>query len=487
MNDKKYSISKSSFLKLEQCSKSFFLYKNHPYLRDKLSIDKRLTFQRGHDIGYFAQQLFPEGIDVSKETNNAGEAYELTKKLLQDKKPVIYEATFIHEGVLVMLDILVFDGEKYHAYEVKSSIKVSETYLRDACLQYYVLKNSLPSFEDLFLVTINGEYVFEKEIEPKKYFKKRSVKNEAEKNLVYFEEKIKEAYFILEQNLIPNIAIGKHCFRPYQCDFFQTCWKGRLHEKSIFNLPLISKDKLFEWHEQGFAAIDELKDDLFENEKHLRIKKSFAGQEPIINIENIKKLLSGIELPAAALDMEIWSSAVPQLEGTRPFQQIPFLFCMTDGLKENHFISRHATDERKRFAEELIQQTSPYKTIIVYDKTMEELAINGLKENCPELSGELDILKTKLKDLFDIIKNLYFYDPAFKNNFSLKVVSDVLNTGVTYTDIQSGLEAMNYYEKYRSESNVIEDKLLEEKLINYCMNDASATLKLWQYLENLIK
>ena len=64
MSDNSYSISKTSFLKFEQCHKAFFLYKNHPYLRDKVSIDKQLTFKRGHDVGFFAWQLFAGGVDA---------------------------------------------------------------------------------------------------------------------------------------------------------------------------------------------------------------------------------------------------------------------------------------------------------------------------------------------------------------------------------------------------------------------------------------
>lgn len=45
--------------------KAFFLYKNHPYLRDSLSKEKQLIFKRGTDVGIFAQQLFPGGIDVT--------------------------------------------------------------------------------------------------------------------------------------------------------------------------------------------------------------------------------------------------------------------------------------------------------------------------------------------------------------------------------------------------------------------------------------
>lgn len=485
MEEKKFSISKSSFLKFEQCSKAFFLYKKHPYLRDKLSIDKRLTFKRGNDVGFFAQQLFPGGIDVSVESKNSMQAYDLTKTLIESKQEVIYEATFIFKEVLIMADILHYENGRYNAYEIKSSIKVSEVYLRDACLQYYVLKNSLPEFDDLFLTTLNADYILEGEIDPKKLFKKRSVKKEAEKNFGYFEDKIKDASLLIEMNTIPNISVGKHCFKPYQCDFFDTCWKDISNEQSIFNLPFINKDKLFEWHESGIKSINEIKDEWIENPGHLKIKNAFIGKTPIINLKEISALLATLHEPMAAIDMEIWSSAIPQLAGTKPFQQIPFLFCISDGDKENHFLSEHSTDERKQFAEELLAQTEKYKTLLVYDKTMEELAINGLKTVCTEYTLELDQVKAKFVDLFDIFRSLHYYDPKFKNNFSLKTVSEVFNTGVTYSDIQSGLEAMNQFEILRSEAEGIEKQRLRETLIDYCMNDARATLKLAEYLKTL--
>ncbi|MCW3077285.1 MAG: hypothetical protein JWO32_1894 [Bacteroidetes bacterium] len=487
MSSKKYSISKSSFLKFEQCAKSFFLYKNHPYLRDKLSVDKQLTFRRGHDIGFFAQQLFPGGIDVSKETKNAMEAYELTKTLIDNKTPVIYEATFIYKDVLVMVDILHYENGIFIAYEIKSSIKVSETYLRDACLQYFVLKNSLTGFEDLFLTTMNGDYVMDETIDPKKLFKKRSVKKEAEKNLEYFEKKIEEAVLILEMNAIPNITIGKHCFKPYACDFFGTCWKDVMNEKSVFNLPFIGKEKLFEWYDAGVKNIEAIESSEIENPKHLKIKDSFISNTPYIQPEKIAVLLNTIKEPVAALDMEIWSSALPQLKGTRPFQQIPFLFCIADETTESHFLTEHILDERKTFAEELIKQTKKYNTLLVFDKTMEELAIKGLKEMVPALSADLEEVKNKFVDLFEVFRNLYYYHPHFKNNFSLKTISEVFETGVTYTGIQSGLEAMNHYEEYRKSEEGIEKQLNRDQLINYCMNDAQATLKLAHYLQNLVK
>jgi len=485
MNPPGYTISKTSFLKFEQCHKAFFLYKNHPYLRDKFSTDKQLTFKRGHDVGHFAQELFPGGIDVSKEVKGATAGAELTKALIENGREVIYEATFIFNGVLIMVDILTLTDEKYTAYEVKSSMKISETYLKDAFLQYYVLKNSLKNFDDLFLVTLNPDYVLEQEVDPKKLFRKRSVKLKAEENFAYFEHQINSAHHVLEENLIPNIAIGKHCFRPYQCDYFGTCWKDTVTEDSIFNLPYLDKNKLFEWYNAGIRTISQVSDDLIEKPAALKIKKSFESNEPIIDKEKIRDFLMHIKEPAIAMDMEIWSSAIPQLQGTKPFEQVPFLVCFYDGKETTHFFCGHSDDERQLFAENLIKLASGYQTIIAYDKTMEVGVINSLIHKYPQFAAELGDLKSKLVDVFEIFLELAYYHPAFKSNFSLKVVSAILLSDINYTKITSGLEAMNYFEQYRLAENEIEKNIFRNELIDYCNTDTVATYKLIEFLRAL--
>ncbi|MEO6304546.1 MAG: hypothetical protein ABIP51_15405, partial [Bacteroidia bacterium] len=306
MNDTNYLISKTAYLKFEQCQKAFFFYKRHPYLRDKISIDKQLTFNRGHQVGDLAQNLFPGGTDVSKQTKNSTEALALTKTLIENKTAIIYEATFSFNSALIMIDILCFENEKYTAYEVKSSFKISEIYLKDACLQYYVLKNALPDLQDLFLVTLNQDYVFENEIDPKKLFKKRSVKTESEKNLPYFEAQLTNAKLVLEQNVIPNIAIGKQCFKPYTCDYFGNCWKDTVADNSIFHLPGLDKEKLFEWYNSGIRTIDQIGEEQDAKEIIYKIKEAYFGNKPIINKEKIAGFLSKIQLPMVAMDMEMW-------------------------------------------------------------------------------------------------------------------------------------------------------------------------------------
>lgn len=481
-----YSISKTSFIKFEQCEKAFFLYKNHPYLRDKPDTDRQITFQRGHDVGAFAHGLFPGGRDVSAETKSAAQALELTAKLIAEKSPVIYEATFVYNGVLIMIDILTFNADGYAAYEVKSSMKVSETYIKDACLQYYVLKNCLPQLQDFFLVTVNGDYILEGETDPRKFFKKRSVKQKAEENFSFFDVRLRSAHELLEQNVIPNTAIGKQCFRPYLCDFFGSCWKNTMTDDSIFNLPLINKDKLFELHDAGIRNIGQVTDAHLEKEHLIRIKNAFINGAPVIDQEKICEFMSRLKEPLAAMDMEIWNPAIPVLQGGRPFEQIPFLVCFYDGMSETHFFTEHQLDERRLFAEKLLELSRPYSTILVYDKTMEVIAIDNLAKRFEDLKEELLVLKSKLADVFDIFLNLHYYDPAFKSNFSLKTVSGLLVPDISYSGIASGMEAMSIYENYRRAQEGSQKKGWKTDLIRYCTMDSNATFKVTGFLKKLV-
>lgn len=475
-------ISKTAFLKFEQCHKAFYFYKKHPYLRDKISIDKQLTFKRGHQVGDLAQTLFPGGIDVSKNSKSSAEGLALTATLVENKTPVIYEATFAYNDALIMVDILCLDNEKYTAYEVKSSFKISEVYLKDACLQYYVLKNALTNLEDLFLVTLNQDYVFENEIEPKKLFKKRSVKTESEKNLPYFENQLFNAQLTLEQNKIPNIAIGKHCFKPYQCDYFSNCWKDTINENSIFNLPLLDKEKLFEWYNSGMRTIDQIGSEHDAKAIIYKIKQAYFDNKAIVDKEKITSFLSKIQSPMTAMDMEMWGPAIPQINGTKPFEQLPYLVCFFDGKKHSNVFLEYAKDDRRLFAELLLENTKGFESILVYDGTMEKMVINGLIKLFADLKPDLEHLKTKFIDIFDIFLEFSYYHPAFKTNFSLKTVAGVLLEDINYSKITSGLEAMAYFDQQRLETNLTEKGIIKQELINYCQTDTLATYQLVDFL-----
>ena len=76
----------------------------------------------------------------------------LTKELINKGYDTIYEAAFQFEQVLSVIDILVKKSGKWFAYEVKSSTVISETYLKDAALQFFVITNSGLKLKDFSII-----------------------------------------------------------------------------------------------------------------------------------------------------------------------------------------------------------------------------------------------------------------------------------------------------------------------------------------------
>jgi hypothetical protein len=161
MAKKQHTLSKSAFIRSLQCLKSLYLYKNFYQYRDMPSKELLERFRQGVEIGKLAWQLFPGGIDLNPRSAFPAaiiKAAEKTKEQLSFENTIIYEASFIHQPALAILDILVKENGKLFAYEVKSSVNISDTYIRDMAFQYYVMKGCGYRPEDFFIIHLNEGY-----------------------------------------------------------------------------------------------------------------------------------------------------------------------------------------------------------------------------------------------------------------------------------------------------------------------------------------
>ncbi len=485
-------ISKSAFMKAEQCLKHFYLYKKHPNLRDKLSKETQFVFKRGTDIGIFAQQLFPNGVDVTKDEKWNHELFaQRTLQLIANGAETIYEATFIYDDLLVMVDILHKQNEQWYAYEVKSSLKITETYIKDACFQYFVIKNALPNLADFSLLTLNPKYVLQGEINVQELFKTTSILKDAIKNVPYFKYKVQQAKLTLEQNKIPNIKIGTHCFHPYDCDFLGLCWKNIYDSTSIFSIGKLSKAAILEFYQNNILHVEDI-DITTISKEDIKIQvKAVKENEEQCQIEKIAPYISLVKEPYCSLDIEVWMPGLPFYQNTRPFQQIPFLFSMNyeeDGIQKQYsFIKPIEEDNRKHFLEQILEATKPFKSILMFDKTLENGVLNQLVELFPEYQEEVNELKQKIVDLEEPIRKNYFYHPEMKGNFTLKSLAPLVNKedGFNKLQIQSGVVAMYEYESLL-QKNSIEQEALKQQLIDYCEMDALITYQLFHYYKNKI-
>ena len=219
-----YQISKSSYIRGKQCLKSVFLYKNYYKFRDPLPEARKIRFEKGHDIGKLAQHIFPNGIDVSPaHPSQYAASASKTAILINEKETVIYEAAFIYNSVMSALDILVYN-DGWHAYEVKSSEKISDTYIEDAALQYYVITGSGLVLKDFSIIHLKKHYNDIQADDPlSELFQFTSVIDQCidrQENII---KRIEEIKYILASPSVPSINMGEQCNSPYECDFIGWC------------------------------------------------------------------------------------------------------------------------------------------------------------------------------------------------------------------------------------------------------------------------
>ncbi len=225
----KHLLSKSTFIRSQQCLKSLYLNKKRPFLRDRISKEQLAKFKRGHHIGELAQGLFPGGIDLKpKSPSQFRKKVEETHEIIRtDSYQTLYEAAFQFDRSLILLDILHKEAGQWTAYEVKSSLKISDTYIMDAAFQYYVINNYGLQLKDFFLIYVDASYDIDDELDLGRLFLKESVLEKVLPLQDGIKQQVAEAKKTLELEKSPLIEVGAQCNKPYPCDFIGHCWKSK--------------------------------------------------------------------------------------------------------------------------------------------------------------------------------------------------------------------------------------------------------------------
>jgi len=227
----KHLLSKSTFIRGNQCLKSLYLNKKRPFLRDKLDPETLARFKRGHRFGSLAQQIFPGGVNLSPKSHfQYQKAIQTTREAIRTNSyDIIYEAGFQSDRLLIFLDILEKENGEWKAYEVKSSYKISDTFILDAAFQYYVINGYGLPLKDFFIVYASPEVDYAK-LDEYDDLKSLFIKESVLEKILPLQEYIKNQVHKEKQTLMlessPKIEMGTQCNTPYPCDFIGHCTKS---------------------------------------------------------------------------------------------------------------------------------------------------------------------------------------------------------------------------------------------------------------------
>lgn len=212
-----YLFSKTAYIKGVQCPKQLYLYKYHYKLQDPLSPETLAKFRGGHDFEDAYRAIsFPFAVDIEKIAKNRNDYANLTQKALQKQVADIFEATFVHQEVLVMNDVLSRSSGKWEIQEIKNSTELKSTHIQDIALQYFVTKGVLRQELDAKLVLNDGENGY-------KIIDVTAEVKELQADITANIERFKN---VLGQSEVPKVNIGQHCEDPYKCSFWGYCHKG---------------------------------------------------------------------------------------------------------------------------------------------------------------------------------------------------------------------------------------------------------------------
>ena len=488
------NLSKSLYTKGIQCQKALWLKKYNKEVLSAPDDSAMARFETGNVVGELACKLFPGGIEIPY-TTNFEEMIQQTAEHIENGVKYIYEATFSFDGILVLVDVLKIEDDGVSIYEVKSSSSVKDIYVHDTSIQYYVLSQLGFVIKTANVVHINSSYVRGDTLSLDELFTIVDVTEEVIELKHDIPRILEEFETVLSDKINePNIDIGSHCKKPYECDAKEYCWKTQrnIPDYSIFSIFNLGSKKQIELYSQGIKNIKDVPDDFAMTANQKLAVETYKSQETFIDKDKIKEFIDTLTYPIYHLDFETFQQAVPEFQGISPYQQIPFQYSLhieqEDGtLEHKEYLAVDGTDPREQLAKTLVEDIPSDVTVLAYNMSFEKGVITKLAESHIDLSRQLISINENMKDLMVPFQKKYYVTPSMNGSYSIKYVLPALvpEFAKAYKElngVQNGTQAMNAFANM-SKMEEQEKQKMRTSLIEYCKLDTLAMVKILEKLK----
>jgi hypothetical protein len=497
------------------------------YKKFEISEFEKALGVMGIEVENEARKLFPNGILIEGRDEKA---QALTKKLIAEKTPVIFQAVFSTDKYLAAADVLKWNDEAgmYDLYEIKMSSTDDEDeeeeddkprkvnkkkelqFEYDISFQTNVAKLCGINFNKKYLLRLNRDYVRHGALNLNKLFEETDkTENLNPTFLSATHTEMESAYTYLSNT---NMPAG-------HCDCF---YKGRSAHCTTFSLSNPdavgytvhdlnrignSKNVLRALLDEGILNIE----DVSESDERLKPSKAKKGEpekkarkqnqvkvyrtkEPMIDYDAIRSELSSLIFPLYFLDYETYPTAIPPFDGYHPYQHIVFqysLHILTEDMKLTHEeLLVTEGDPAGQIVAGLRKNIGNVGSVISWYKKFENSRNKELAKLVPNEAEFLLGLVARTYDLMDIVENQHYVHHGFKGSSSIKKVQPVLVPHLAYKElvVRSGTDAIESYRQIVK--GEITGKDLEQKkkdMLTYCKYDTEVMYEIWKFFKNLIQ
>lgn len=484
-------LSKSRYCKAKQCNKILWMDKNKQ--EEAVEKAKDAVLENGTKVGELAKNYFGNYINIEFDSDLSKMILN-TEINLKNAPNIITEASFNYDNNFCSVDILKNDKDGLEIYEVKSSAELKDIYLEDVSYQVYILKNLGYKIKKASVMHINSKYVRKGELDLKQLFTICDVTDIAFSKQEEIKEKIIEINNYMKAIDEPNQEISTNCFEPYPCAYWEYCTK-KLPKKNVFTINGMWKSKKSELYNRGIYSYDDLLNENL-NWKYLQqIEVDFSGEE-IIKKDEIRKFMSELSYPLYFLDFETYQSAIPEYDGTWPYEQIPFQYSLhyieREGgeLKHKEYLAKPGVDCRRELAERLVQDIPMNVSVTAYNMGFEKGRIKEMANLFEDLSEHLMNIHDNIKDLMIPFDKRWYYTKEMEGSYSIKYVLPALfpnDPELNYHNlplVHNGGEASSTFMDLSNHSEE-EQEEIRNGLLVYCKLDTYAMVKVWEKLKEI--
>ncbi len=495
-------VSKTTFLDFLICPKNIWFKLHKPELLESFALSpfELQLVEQGNEVEACARNLFPEGVLV---TATEDEAVRETERLMLSKVPAIFQATFVVDGFITKVDVLMYDKEnkRWNICEIKGTNSIKEegserSHIDDLAFQASVLNRAKVPVGRYILIHLNKEYVRDGDLDLHKMFLMEDMTEQILARLPDIEEKMAAAQEHLPKETEPS----------FQCDCI---YKGRsghcttfqyshpyVPEYSIHDLSRIgnSKKKLAMMVERKTFDLADVPADIELSEIQQNQLDVHRTQKPIIDIDSIKEELASLEFPLYFLDYETFAPAIPMFDGYSPYSRIPFQFSLhilrdPDSEPEHvEYLHEERSDPSEPVADLLAKHIHSKGTVISWNKSFEQGVNRELAERVPHCRTALERINDQMYDLKDIFHKQYYVHPEFRGRTSIKKILPALVPGVRYSDLnihEGGQASDAWWQMISATTSATEHAKIAKDLKTYCGLDTYAMFQIWKHLNEL--
>lgn len=463
-----------------QCAKRLYLDVHQPELA-VVGTDLEASFAVGHGVGEVARSLYPEGRLISNGDDRSAALEETKAALAAEGDLLLFEPAFEHGGVLIRADLLFRRCGRYRLVEVKATTEVENHHYQDAAIQAWVIDGAGYPVDAVSIAHVNNSFVYPGGGDYRGFLRSvdvteviRELRTEAPGLALRCQQ-------ILAGSM-PEIAVGAQCGNPYECPYLEYCDRDAPeYPISILGRQRSLRERLMA---QGYRDLRDVPEHAIGDGRPRELWEATLNGHATLDPQ-AATLLKDLGYPRYYVDFETIQFAVPIWAGTRPYEQLPFQWsCLVEHangeIEDRGFLDTSGGPPMRSCMEALIEAAGTDGPIFAYTG-FEARVLAEAAERYTDLGPALNVIAGRIVDLHELARS-YYYHPAQKGSWSLKVVVPTIAPELDYRGLShvsdGGTAQLAYLEITNTDTPEDRRSELIDALRVYCRRDTEAMVRL---------